>query len=150
MNAVSPRERVQQGTKNKEGDAAEEEFGRLFGDSAEEAVERKRRGDVGEKTAPARARKTKAAPSKKEVEVRNLDRAAIRSWYSRWMKGPADSRGHVEKAQDEGEAPTAGVDCMHTRSEQDAEAKGVPIVVAKDKMTKMITARVGPSDEVGG
>ncbi len=40
----------------------------------------------------------------------------------------------------------SGLDYMHTRSEQEKEeAKGMPIVVAKDDRTKMITAKVVPS-----
>ncbi len=40
----------------------------MFGESAEEVVERERRGDVGEEVAQARARKTGAAPSEKEAD----------------------------------------------------------------------------------
>ena len=57
----------------------EEEFRRVFGESAEEVVEREMRGDVGEEAVRARARKTGAVPSEKEVEEHNLDHAVLRS-----------------------------------------------------------------------
>ena len=76
----------------------EEEFQRVFGESTEEVFERERRGDVGEEAVRARARKTGAMPCEKEVEARNLDRAAFRSW----CEGRAESHGHVKKVQNEG------------------------------------------------
>ena len=57
----------------------EQEFRRAFGESTEELVERERRWEVGEEAVRARARKTGAAPSDKEVEERNLDHAVFRS-----------------------------------------------------------------------
>ena len=123
----------------------EEEFRRVFGESAEEVVEREMRGDVGEEAVRARARKTGAVPSEKEVEEHNLDHAAFRSWCPRCVKGRAESCGHVKKVQNEGEVPTIGVDYTHMRSEQEKEEeKGMPIIVAKDNKTKMIMARVAP------
>ena len=69
----------------------EEEFRRVFGESAEEVVERERRGEVGEEAVRARARKTGAVPSEKEVEEHNLDHAAFRSWCPHCVKGGAES-----------------------------------------------------------
>ncbi len=68
MSAVSPHEDEQKGKKDREGDTAEEQFRTVFGESAEEVVERVRRGEVGEEAVRARARKTGAVPSEKEVE----------------------------------------------------------------------------------
>ena len=124
----------------------EEEFRILFGESAEEVVEREMRGDVGEEAVRARARKTGAVPSEKEVEEHNLDHAVFRMWCPHCVKGRAESYERVKKVQNEGEAPTIGVDYTHTRSEQEKEEeKGMPIIVAKDNKTKMIMARVVPS-----
>ncbi len=53
----------------------EEELRRVFGESTEEVVERERPGGVGEEAVRARARKTEAVPSQREVEERNLDHA---------------------------------------------------------------------------
>ncbi len=72
-----------------------------------------------------------------------MDHAALRSWCPQCVKGRAESCGHVTKLQNDGEAPTMGVDYMHTHSEQDKEEeKGMPSVVAKNTKTKMIMARV--------
>ncbi len=60
---VSPHEGEQECKKGKKGDALEEEFKRVFGESTEEVVERERRGEVGEEAARTRARKTEAVPS---------------------------------------------------------------------------------------
>ena len=127
----------------------EEEFRRVFGESAEEVVEREMRGDVGEEVAQARPRKTGAVPSEKEVEEHNLDHAVFRSWCPRCVKGRAESYGRVKKVQNEGEAPTIGVGYVCRHSEQETEEeKGVPILAAKDNKTKMIMARVAPSKGV--
>ena len=94
----------------------------------------------------ARARKTGAAPSQKEVEEHNLDHGVFRSWCPHCVKGRAESYGHVKKVQNEGDVPTIGIDYMYMHSEQEKEEeKGMPIVVAKDNRTKMIMARVVPS-----
>ncbi len=65
MSAVSAHQEDQQGKKDRAGDAVGEDFRRVFGESAEEVVERRMRGDVGEETVRARAKKTGAAPSEK-------------------------------------------------------------------------------------
>ncbi len=52
----------------------------------------------------------------------------------------------MKKAQNEGEVPTIGVNCARACSEQEKEEeKCLPIIVAKDKETKLIMARVVPS-----
>ncbi len=118
----------------------------MSAESAEEVVERKRRGDFGEEAVLAGARETRAVLCEKEVEEHNLDHAVFRSWCPLYVNGRAESRGHVKKVQNEGEAPTIGVDCAHTPSEQETEeGKRTPIVVAKNDKTKIITARVMPS-----
>ncbi len=61
----------------------------------------------------------------------------------------SESHGHAKKAQDEGEAPTVGVDYTHTRSEREKEKEnGVPSDAAADNKTKMTVARVAPSKGV--
>ena len=102
--------------------------------------------DKGEEAAGARARKTEAAPSQREVGERNLDHGVFRSWCPHCVKGRAESYGHAKKVQNEGDVPTIGIDYMYMHSEQEKEEeKGMPIVVAKDNRTKMIMARVVPS-----
>ncbi len=65
----------------------------MFGESAEEVVEREIRSDVGEEAVRARARKTDAVPSEKEVEERNLDHAVFRSRRPRCVTNRADCTG---------------------------------------------------------
>ncbi len=90
MRAVGLHEDDQKGKKDEEGDAMGEEFRRVFGESAEEVVERERRGEVGEEAVRERARKTGAVPSEREVEGRSLDHAAFRSWCPHRVKGRAE------------------------------------------------------------
>ncbi len=67
-----------------------------------------------------------------EREDRKLDHAVFISWCPHWVKGRAESRGHVRKVKGEGAAPTVVVDYVYTRSEQDKEEeKGTPIVATK-------------------
>ncbi len=69
----------------------------MFGESAEEVVERERQGDVGGEAVRARAWKMEIAPSAKEMEEHNLDHAVFRSWRPRCVKGGAESRGHAKR-----------------------------------------------------
>ena len=95
----------------------------------------------------ARARKTEAEPSEREVEEQNQDYVMFRSWCPHCKKGRAESYGHVKKVQNEGDVPTIGLDYMYMHSEQEKEEeKGMPpIIVAKNSKTKTIIARVLPS-----
>ncbi len=65
MSAVCPQEDT----------AMEDEFRRLFGEGTKEVVER----EIGEEAVPARARKTEAVPSQREVEEHNLDHGVFRN-----------------------------------------------------------------------
>ncbi len=112
----------------------------MLGESTEEVVGRERQEDVGEEAARARARKAGIAPSEKEVEDRKVDHAVFRSWCPRCVKGRVKSCGHAKKAQDEGAAPTVGVDQAHSGQEMEDE-KGMPIMVARGDKTKTITSR---------
>ena len=70
----------------------EEEFRRVCGESSKEVVER----EIGEEAVRARARKTEAVPSQREVEDHNLlDHGVFRSWCPRCIEGWAESYGHV-------------------------------------------------------
>ncbi len=100
MSPVSPHGDYQQVRQSKEGNAMAEELRRVFGESAEEVVEREMRGNVGEETVRERAWKAGAAPSETEVAEQNLDHAVLRSWCPRCVTGRAESYGHVKKVQD--------------------------------------------------
>ena len=119
-------------------------FKKVFGKSIKETLR-----EASEEGVAARARKTGAVPSQREGEEHNLDHGVFRSWCPHCVKGRAESYGHVRKVQNEGDVPTIGIDYMYMHSEQEKEEeKGMPLVVAKDNMTKMTMARVVPSKEL--
>ena len=84
--------------KRKRGDAMEEEFKGVLGESSKEVVER----EIGEEAVRARAMKTETVPSQKEVEEHNLDHGVFRSWCPHCVKGWAKSHEHVRRVQGEG------------------------------------------------
>ncbi len=44
--------------------------------------------------------------------------------------------------QSKGDAPTIGLDYVYRQREQEREEKGMPILVTKEKKTKLIRAKV--------
>jgi hypothetical protein len=105
--------------------------------------------NTGEDANAAKARKTEAVPSAKEVEERKLDHSVFRSWCPHCVKGGAEAHGHKSGKSDKREAPMIGMDdvCMHSEQEKEEE-KGMPIVVLKDEITKITTAKVVPSKRI--
>ena len=102
-----------------------------------------------EEAVGARARRTDAVPSAREVEEHNLDHAVFRSWCPHFVKGRAESYGHVRKVLRESDAPVIAIDYMYMHSEQEKEEeKGMPIIVMKDDRTKMTLAKVAPNKGV--
>ncbi len=97
MSAVSPHEDERKCKDDAGGDAVEEEFSRVFGDSAKEVVDQEERGEVGHYAARARARKTEAGPSQRDAQARNLDHVVFRIWCPHCEKGRTESYGHVKK-----------------------------------------------------
>ncbi len=119
-------------------------FEKVFGQSVEETLRETREEGVA-----ARARKAEAVPSRKEVEERNLDRALLRSWCLRYMKGRAEAYGHKKIRGNVGDAPTVSLDYTHMPSEQEKEEeKGMPIIVVKNDKTKLVMAKVVPNKGV--
>ncbi len=117
----------------------------------EKALRRRweREEGAGEEVVRARARRVGTVPSEKEVEERNMDHGVLRSWCPHCVKGRAEAFGRVRKVHGESGAPTVGVDYMHTHSEQEKEEEvGMPIVVVKDRETKMVLAKAVPSKRV--
>ncbi len=113
MSAVSPHEDSLKEQDGKREDAMEEDVQRALGEGTKEVGER----EIGEQAVRARARKTGAVPSQKEVEEHNLDHGVFRSWCPHCVKGRAESYGHAKKAQNEGDVPTIGIDYMYMHSE---------------------------------
>jgi hypothetical protein len=102
-----------------------------------------------EDAARARASKTEAVPSAKDVEEHNVDSAVFRSWRPRCVKGRAESQGHRTQQKDEKEVPVMGVDYAYTPSELDKEGdKAMPTLEMNDSWAKMIMAKVAPSEDM--
>ena len=112
MSAVSPHEDSLKEQEGKREDAMEEDFQKALGEGTKEVVER----EIGEEAVRAKARKTGAVPSQKEVEEHNLDHGVFRSWCPHCVKGRAESYGHAKKVQNEGDVPTIGIDYMYMHS----------------------------------
>ncbi len=93
--------------------------------------------------------KAEAVPSKKEVEVYNLDHATFRNWHPRCVKGRAEAYGHKKRKAEGGAVPTVSLDymCMHREQEKEEE-KGMPIIAVKDDETKLVMAKVVPGKGV--
>ena len=71
----------------------EEESKRIVGEGTKEVPEK----EAGEEAVRARARKTEAVPSQREVEEHNLDHGVFRSWCPHCVKGRAESYWHAKK-----------------------------------------------------
>ncbi len=80
-------------------------------------------GETNEEGVTARARKVKDVPSRKQVEDHNLDHAVFRSWRPRCVTGRAATYGHKKRRGEGGELPTAILDYVYLRSEQEKEEK---------------------------
>ncbi len=81
-------------------------------------MEEEKREDRGEsekeveEAVRARAGRTEAAPSAREVEEHDLDHAVFRSWCPHYLKGRGEAYRHVKNREKEEEkgAPVVGVD----------------------------------------
>ena len=74
----------------------------MFEESVEDALETLQ--DTSEEASRARARRTEAVPSAKEVEERNLDHCVFMSWCPHCVKGGAEACGHKGGKEEEGGA----------------------------------------------
>ena len=86
----------------------------------------------------ARARKTGAVPSQKEVEEHNLDHGMFRSWCPHCVKGRAESYGRVKKVQDR--LAKGGFSVVKVKGEENV-ADGVTKHVDRQKMEQYMNAR---------
>jgi len=85
--------------------------------------------------------------SKEEVSMHMVNHIPFRSWCSHCVKGKSSGNQHGRRRRDEGEArqPVVSIDymCMHD-NQAEGEERGMPIMVIKDRRTKIIRARVLP------
>jgi len=98
----------------------------------------------GEDGHAARYRKLGPEPTQEEIDEHNMDHGTFRSWCPHCVKGAAMAYPH-RKSQDKSreEVPVVSIDYMFMNEKQNAEEeKGMPILVMKDRKTKMIWAHV--------
>ena len=89
--------------------------------------------------------RTDSKPSKEEVEEHMLTHMPYRSWCEHCVKGKAKGKPHARANREEGETPVVSIDYMFMSDNQEQEEeRGMPILVMKDRDTKMIKARVVP------
>jgi hypothetical protein len=95
----------------------------------------------------AKVGKSEKAPTKEEVAAHMVNHIPFRSWCSHCVKGKAHGNPHRrKKAMDrEFREPIVSVDYMFMHDNQgEGEEKGMPIMVVKDRKTRIIRARVVP------
>ena len=91
--------------------------------------------------------KAEKAPSKEEVARHMVNQSPFRSWCVHCIKGkalgsPLRRRKAIESGNRE---PIVSVDYMFMHDNQgESEEKGMPIMVIKDRKTRMVRARVVP------
>ena len=91
--------------------------------------------------------KAKKGPSKEEVARHMVNHIPFRSWCSHCVKGKAHGNQHRRRkvVKDEIREPIVSVDYMFMHDNQgEGEERGMPIMVVKDRKTRVIRARVVP------
>jgi len=90
---------------------------------------------------------TERAPSKEEVAMHMVNHIPFRSWCSHCVKGKAHGNQHRRRKvrEQEDREPIVSVDYMFMHDNQgESEEKGMPIMVIKDRKTRIIRAWVVP------
>jgi hypothetical protein len=100
-----------------------------------------------EEGAIVRAAKLERAPSKEEVAMHMVNHIPFRSWCSHCVRGKSHGNPHRRKKdlENQDREPVVSVDYMFMHDNQgESEEKGMPIMVIKDRKTRIIRARVVP------
>ena len=124
-----------QDLEEKDKELEEEMWKEAFGDGSKEGLRAKvvRKGYT---------------PTQKEIDEHMPFHLPYREWCCHCVKGKCHGCPHRAKDKDEKEAeqvPVISVDYMYMSDKQkEGEEKGMPILVAKDRKTKVIRARVVP------
>ena len=100
--------------------------------------------EEGEEGVEPVARRTEHKPSDREVEQHMLTHLPFRSWCPQCVKGKSKSSAHKDKEGRENTVPVVSVDYMYMETGEDREAKGMPIMVVKDRESRWVAARVVP------
>ena len=104
-----------------------------------------------------KARRKPEEPTRKEVEEHAMHHAVYRPWCPHCVKGKGVVRGHRARPHAEEEAvPEVHMDYMFMDDDEVTsknpwrDGAGMPILVAKDRMTNTIFAHVVPAKGVDG
>jgi hypothetical protein len=100
-----------------------------------------------EEGAMVRVGKAEKAPSKQEVTMHMVNHIPFRSWCRHCVRGKANGNPHRRKGTIDGEIrePVVSVDYMFMHDNQgESEEKGMPIMVIKDRKTRIVRTRVVP------
>ena len=106
--------------------------------------EREAKEEEGEEGTKPKYRRLEPEPTQEEVEEHNIDHAVFRNWCPHCVKGRAVAFPHTKVIGKEKEdISTISIDYMFMTEKQDKEEeKGNPIIVMKDRSTKMTWAHV--------
>ena len=100
-----------------------------------------------EEGAMVKIAKAERAPSKEEVAMHMVNHIPFRSWCRHCVKGKAHGNQHRRRKVEEGQMRELVVSVaymfMHD-NQREGEEKGMPILVVKDRKTRIIRARVVP------
>ena len=132
-----------------------EENEEVVGDNQgrEEEVERKEEmgsaieDEEGEEGIKVTMGKAEKAPSKEEVAMHMVNHIPFRSWCNHCVRGKAHGNPHKRRKVKELEnrEPIVSVDYAFMHDNQgEKEEKGMPIMVIKDRRTRIMRARVVP------
>ena len=85
-------------------------------------------------------------PSKEEVRKHMVNHIPVRSWCEHCVKGRCGGNRHSRKDVASGERePVVSIDYMFMNdNQQEGEEKGMPIIVVKDRTTRIIRSRFVP------
>jgi len=134
---MRPFEVEEEGSGNQEGDNVDKGE-----EDADEAIDLEE-----EEGAEVKIGKAEKAPSKEEVSMHMVNHTQFISWCSHCVRGKAHGNQHRRRKAIEGELrePVVSVDYMFMHDNQgEGEEKGMPIMVVKDRKTRIIRARVVP------
>ena len=87
-------------------------------------------------------------PTSREIAEHMVNHLPYRAWCKHCVKGKAKGlphRGHDKEGRKEEEIPVVSFDYMFMHDDQkEGEERGMPILLAKDRRSKVIRARVIP------
>ena len=117
-------------------------------DEKEEKVWQETVGNAVVEKNKAKMVKSGYNPTRREIEEHMVNHLPCRAWCRHCVKGKAKGLPHrVKKTEDkeDEDIPVISIDYMFMHDKQkEGEEKGMPILVLKDRKTKVVRARVVP------